>query len=133
MEDFDSRNLVLHQIQCTPDVLWQGFLVTCPFRPVVNVRLTKIQHVRFEMLRVHLNIMEHGDSLGEYLAIEVLPGSVDSNEITGAIYNAELELTVLKDDRSEDVDGDLAQGFLLGEQIGAIEVAEDPVDVFLIL
>lgn len=75
--------------------------------------------------------MEHVDRLGEEFAVEVATGTFGRDEIAGAIDDAAVELSVVEDGGAEEVDGDLAQRLVTGQQVGAVEVAEDPIEVFL--
>src|SRR5690242_5790809 len=83
------------------------------------------------MSRVDLHVVEHVDCSGEDFAVEVVARPVSSNKITSTVDNAFVEFGVVKDDGSEEVDEYFAERLVSWKEVGAVEVAEDPIEVFL--
>lgn len=75
--------------------------------------------------------MEHVDGFRERFGVQVAPRSVGSDELASTIDNAFVELGVFEDYGAEEDDRDFSKGLVSWEQVGAVEVAEDPVEVFL--
>lgn len=75
--------------------------------------------------------MEHADSLGEDLAVEVTVDSICGDEIAGAVHNTLIEFRMIENDGPEEVDGDFTKRLVPWEKICAIEIAKYPVEVFL--
>jgi len=75
--------------------------------------------------------MEHVDRPREELAIEVAASALGGNEVAGTVDDALVKLGMVKDGGAEEADGYLAERLMTRQQVRAVEVAEDPIEVFL--
>jgi hypothetical protein len=76
--------------------------------------------------------MEHVDRLGEHVAVELAFDSIGFDQLTGTVDDARIELWVCEYVGAEEIDGDVTERLVAWEQVCAVEVAEDPVKVFLV-
>lgn len=80
---------------------------------------------------VDLHVVEHVNRLGEHLAVKVSTRPVSSDEIASAIHNAGIQFCVFEDDGAEETYRNFAERLMSWEQVGAVEIAKDPIEVFL--
>jgi hypothetical protein len=80
---------------------------------------------------VDLHLVEHADRLPEHVAIQFAARAISCDQIAGTIDDARVQLRMLEDYRTKEVYRELAEGLVSWEQVGTVEVAEDPVQVFL--
>ena len=83
------------------------------------------------MICVYVHLVEHVDSLLEHIAVQITAGTVNGNQLACAVDDAAIELSMLEDERPEEIDRDLTKGLVARKEVGAVEVAEDPIEVFL--
>lgn len=79
------------------------------------------------MACVDLHVVEHIDCLGECFAVKVAACPISGHQIAGTIDNARVQFGVFKDDGTKEAYTYFAERFVSWKQVGAVEVAEDPV------
>ena len=124
-------HLAVHERSRVANKLWQRLLFALGIGPLHDVLLTKLQEPRLEMLSVDMHFVEHLHRLFEHSAVQVATRAISVDQVAGAVDDAWVELCVLEDDGAEEVYRDFAERLMSWEQVGAVEIAKDPIEVFL--